>query len=428
MNVVRKRNYNHGWTRIHTDTESLASVCICADEFGVSRQKNSVPKPFSVYMGVNPWLIACRFIELGKHVIEFRRLIKTHGLLQSTLIAKEQALGLEKEWPSPRPEEEGMMPEQHQQRRLQIHGRLGYGTFIKICFIGAMGSSVLMGLVFLLASVAGRLWRRGDSVAYDQSLHALIALWPLGALALVEWLVSAVLIGVIGYPVYRWLTKTRWGGAHAVIQTEGEAAIDSGRTFDAKRLMQSCRHYRAIIPVMMVLGVVVVLIHLQTRAPVYEASSLILVGRGVVDPANTHSDDEVDTRIRIITSHSVMDAAKKRLSYSKDELDALLGEVRVSRVGRSSMISIRVVSADPDVSARLANALVEESMQYKPSNDAISLRVLEAAQPPDEPSHPAASALITLSLVVSASVGALLVLLLASFRYARVAAGPASAT
>ncbi len=117
------------------------------------------------------------------------------------------------------------------------------------------------------------------------------------------------------------------------------------------------------------LGVMVVM--LLKEVPTYQATTNLLMTRGIRLPVQQREVDYergadfFQTQVRLINSGLVMGRARERLGRPTSEIRELLVSVRVSPIVRTSMLQISVTSYDPVFSAEFANAIAEEYLEFK---------------------------------------------------------------
>lgn len=163
------------------------------------------------------------------------------------------------------------------------------------------------------------------------------------------------------------------------------------------------------------------------RAPVYEASVMILVGHEevpngpeVIEPGGLQGEVEglalvTQTVIEAAQSRPTAQAVIQRLDLQMSP-DDLLENFRVEQVHASQFIQVTYQGSDRDETQLIANTLGDEiakqALQVNPSANAITATVYESASLPDEPTSPDTLRDVVVALALGGLLGVALAILL----------------
>ena len=159
-----------------------------------------------------------------------------------------------------------------------------------------------------------------------------------------------------------------------------------------------------------------------TRTPVYEASTMILIGQASDSEAPTNLDGEISglqeltqTMVEAVDTRPVAEAAiqEQNLSVSPGEL---LADLEAEQVAATQFIDVSYRDPDPERAQRTANAIGEafsrQVSEVSPSAGAIKATVWERATVPQSPVSPDPVLNLLLGLVAGVMFGVALAFLL----------------
>jgi capsular polysaccharide biosynthesis protein len=317
----------------------------------------------------------------------------------------------------PAPADKGIEPvnDPSGNSRFEIKGRLGFATFFKVCFIGVIGSSAILGLLYLLVVLGIYIFSSSAP-----SVHAWDVSWKISAqfisLAAVNVIVGAILTGLLGYPLYKWLSKIRGGLQHKLFACGHEEKIE------LKHIMRLLRPARVIVPASVLIAVATMLVYLPHKIPIFssETSLLLSLKNDLEYPSGVITNDYVETQTRIIDSRFILKSAQEKLSQSAEDVSRKLRSIQVNRFGKSSIIRIRVASTDPIFSADFANAVAAVYREFKAGESgngaSVEVGILEMAVPNNKPVGPTRSMMLGLASLAGGLAGLVISILLAAVR------------
>lgn len=291
--------------------------------------------------------------------------------------------------------------------RLLVRGRLSFGTFFTTCFVAVVGSSLVLGLVSMVFIAVGRMYRAHKGIELpveafpgDRWIH----LWGIW---MVQAVVSALLAGLVGYLVYRFVARLR-GGYVCRVYVDGEA-----REHDATVFWRSLRGRIGIIPLFVMLALGGSVIYLFQQAPLYRTGVRVLV-----TPADKPSA-YLQVEMRLISSRMMHQLAREKLGSHEEDLLKPLKAVSVRAERSTSMLLIEVEAFDPHFAAEFANALAEAYREFRAGSEEVEVEILEPARPPAEPFHPRKTRTIGAAALGGALAGLVIALTWAAFQYRR---------
>lgn len=295
---------------------------------------------------------------------------------------------------------------------MEYRGRLSFTTFVKVCFIGVLGFTIITALVFFafIAIAALMSSQRDWSANMDIEPSPGVLLFVL--LLLAQVLASALLTGVAGYPLYCWIVRIRGGLIHTVYTCGGHVERDW------KSFMRFVRASIRIVPIVAILSAVAAAVCLPFRTPLYGSSTLLLhTDQAVVTDLSEHqTTDDIDINQRLLMSVMIKQGAYSRLNISEDEVADKLRSIQVKQVGRSSLLNISVTSIEPGFSADLANAIADEYLEFK-STAPGTIQVIERAHPSSVALGPANATVVITATLIGIIAGFIMVLLRAAYQY-----------
>jgi capsular polysaccharide biosynthesis protein len=266
----------------------------------------------------------------------------------------------------------------------RVCGRLGLLSFIMICFIGTLGSSLVMGVAYLLFHFISYTFSPFFAFLAQPSILSwkLSGLYLLGAV--INTLLGGLIVGLLGYPLYLFLAKTRGGLIHTFLDSNKQVA-----EYDLIGFRRHLRRSLIIIPIMIALFVCITFITSHYGTKTYESSTTVILSqKSTTTPvAGITPEDHIDKQQRILMSNYITTKAKQKLESYASTLEIMLKNINVSRIGRSTILKISVESTEPDLSAALANSMAEVFIEFKmeESNNTDNVRVLERAVPATKP-------------------------------------------
>lgn len=275
------------------------------------------------------------------------------------------------------------IPDKNDKNR--ICGRLSLLSFFMICFIGTLGSSLVMGLAYLLFLLISYMFSPLVTFLAQPSILS----WKLSGLYLLGAVLNALLgglfVGLLGYPLYLCLARKRGGLIHTFHDTNNKQVSE----YDWNGFRRHLRRSLIIVPVMIALFVCVTFITSHYSTKTYESSTaLILSQNGMTTPVSgTTTEDYIDKQNRILMSNYIITKAKQKLESYASTMEIMLRKINVSRIGRSTIVKISVESAESELSAALANSIAEVFIEFKEeeSNNSGNVTVLEIAVPAANP-------------------------------------------
>ncbi len=154
----------------------------------------------------------------------------------------------------------------------------------------------------------------------------------------------------------------------------GASAAPPKRPFDIVDLKQ---YFHVIVKriwlvaLCFVISLTVMVVLLVRQVPEYQATTTLLLSRGLQLPVNLRQNemellgDYIATQQRIMQSSLVVSRAKDRLNRPAEEIGAKLGNIAVYPIGKTAFLAITVGGLDPVFCADFANALAEEYLDFK---------------------------------------------------------------
>jgi len=292
-------------------------------------------------------------------------------------------------------------------------GRLSWLTFIKVCFLAVVGSSLIVGAVVLffglLYSLLAPHLDRPETMG--QTLFGVSGiLWLYAAIQTLVW---ALLTGVLGYPLYKGWARIRGGLIHRAYSGTAEDRL-AGRRF--LRVLFPCLK---VVPVTFLLCLVLSIIFLVRQVPVYRSKTgLLLSAPELRAIQSTSYDDFMIIEQQKLTSGLLMSRAKARIQRPAENIARLLVSVSVKPVYKTSILAVTVDALDPILAAEMANALAEEYVAFTAEEDTGgTVRILERAHPADSPITPQKQQTIFLASLIGVVLGLFIALVWAGVKY-----------
>lgn len=306
-------------------------------------------------------------------------------------------------------------------------GALSFSTFIKVCFLGVVGSHIVICAAYLLFLFLKTLLSPVKNTAGVESIFSL----PLSMLisagliyAIASTVITGIITGILGYPFYLWISTVKGGMSHRMRGDNNPNPVN-WVIFRSHFILSA-----KVIPITIIVFVCASVLMSYFRTPIYVSSTSILFNLGKQLEANMADarGDYYDTQQRILQSRHITENAKKKLNTDLGDLDLKLNSISTKRVGRSSVMMITVESTESALSADLANAIVDEFLEFKQSesnsdditrqiDDNTSIRIIERAQPSPPNSSPGTLIRLVSSIILGLFVGICIALIMAAIRY-----------
>lgn len=126
-----------------------------------------------------------------------------------------------------------------------------------------------------------------------------------------------------------------------------------------------------LVAICFVVALSFMVIKLARQVPMYQATSVLLLSRGLPLPRQLKQEeiqifgDYVETQKQIIQSSTLITRARERVNRPAAEMAEKILSVSVSQRGRTAFVQITVKGLDPVLCADYANALAEEYINFK---------------------------------------------------------------